>query len=706
MRWSWLAALVIAASPLAAKANVVINEIFYHAPDDLEDLQWIELFNTADAPVDLSGWKLNPELGFEFPRGSSIAGHGFVVIARSPARFKQYYREIQPLGPLAHPLSHGKEKVELLNAAGKKIDSVKYKDHDPWPVSADGYSASLERICPDAPADSPENWAASPLPADQPRPSGTPGKPNSCYSPIPLPSITQVKGPGEDAKPDQPISISAKIADGRGVKEASLLYRVVSRGVEGAETAIAMTRSGDRFQVELPPQKSASIIRYRIKAISQSGASRLSPSENDLCPARSIFVHDPWEPIKISFGMIIHVRPANPPKPEARQQQEGPWSRLFGGGNDREAAGLQPRGRGAPPQPKPPRGSSAFVYFDPKTGKTSLFDYVNIAPRDNDRGYKVHFHKDHDLDGMSVVSIIFEGNERSLLAEHLAYDVYRRAGNPASLSQFIRLNVDGHMLGYHLMIEQPNKSFLRRNGLRDDGDLYKILWYQSGVVGQHEKKTNPTTGHDDLVKTVRSLQTLRGEAQWKYIQENFDVNEVATYFAVNMVLSHWDGYFNNYFCYHDLKGTKKWQMYPWDQDKTWGFHDGLGDYDFFYNMPLTFGMQGDRPPGDGGAFGGGMWWRPGGYFSAPLLANPQFRKVFLQRVRDILEKVYTKEVYGPVMDDLADKLKEDVGLRARLNGEKPEEGVKRLQAHLQVLRNHLLKRREFLLNQAELKALK
>jgi len=25
------------------------------------------------------------------------------------------------------------------------------------------------------------------------------------------------------------------------------------------------------------------------------------------------------------------------------------------------------------------------------------------------------------------------------------------------------------------------------------------------------------------------------------IQDNFNVNEVATYFAVNMVLSHWDG---------------------------------------------------------------------------------------------------------------------------------------------------------------------
>jgi hypothetical protein len=40
-------------------SQVVINEIFYQAPDDLTDLQWIELFNNSDQPVDLAGWRLS-----------------------------------------------------------------------------------------------------------------------------------------------------------------------------------------------------------------------------------------------------------------------------------------------------------------------------------------------------------------------------------------------------------------------------------------------------------------------------------------------------------------------------------------------------------------------------------------------------------------------------------------------------------------------
>ena len=50
-------------------------------------------------------------------------------------------------------------------------------------------------------------------------------------------------------------------------------------------------------------------------------------------------------------------------------------------------------------------------------------------------------------------------------------------------------------------------------------------------------------------------------------------------------------------------------------------------------------------------------------FSGPLLANPQFRRIFLARTKEILERVYTPEVYFPLIDATADRLREDVTLR-------------------------------------------
>ena len=48
-----VAALLMLISPSTVRADVVINEIFYNSPNDLHDLQWIELFNSGDEPVNL-----------------------------------------------------------------------------------------------------------------------------------------------------------------------------------------------------------------------------------------------------------------------------------------------------------------------------------------------------------------------------------------------------------------------------------------------------------------------------------------------------------------------------------------------------------------------------------------------------------------------------------------------------------------------------
>ena len=80
------------------------------------------------------------------------------------------------------------------------------------------------------------------------------------------------------------------------------------------------------------------------------------------------------------------------------------------------------------------------------------------------------------------------------------------APNAACRTDFIRTWIDGRPMGYHLLIEQPNKAFLRHNGLRADGNLYKCQWFGQGVVGQHEKKTHIHEGHGDLVNFRAGLR--------------------------------------------------------------------------------------------------------------------------------------------------------------------------------------------------------
>src|SRR4029450_2077986 len=129
---------------------------------------------------------------------------------------------------------------------------------------------------------------------------------------------------------------------------------------------------------------------------------------------------------------------------------------------------------------------------------------VRAPPRQG--GGKLRLHKDRLLDGMSTINVIFEHQPRFVLAEHLAYDVYRAAGVPTPLSGHWRVWYNGQPLGYHLYVEQPNSTFLRRVGKDSDGDLFKLLWYGEGVIGQHEKKNNPASGHNALVETIEGLK--------------------------------------------------------------------------------------------------------------------------------------------------------------------------------------------------------
>src|SRR5262245_11288720 len=125
--------LLAPASP--AWANVVINEVLYHAPDDWDNVQFVELHNTGDQAVDLAGWKLTKGAQFTFLAPSTIAANGYVVVCKSLKEFRTHYG-FDALGPFTGSLDHGADQIELVNAKGKTVDTIKYKSRAPWPVAA------------------------------------------------------------------------------------------------------------------------------------------------------------------------------------------------------------------------------------------------------------------------------------------------------------------------------------------------------------------------------------------------------------------------------------------------------------------------------------------------------------------------------------------------------------------------------------------
>lgn len=670
---------------LWAEQSVVINEIMYHPADDQDALQYIELHNVDSAAADLSGWSLDTGGRFVFPAGTSISPHGFLVVVRDTNAFRRAYGNTIPaLGNLAGRLKHRGEKVQLLDRGGLVVDKLKYSDQPPWAFGADGYGSSLERICPVGPAADPHNWAASNPVRGKPA-AGTPGRENDNYSPKLLPVIDEVTFESFP-KPGQPIAVSAAAKGTQGVTRVVLRYKIIKPGRPAgtAEVPMKLISGHDhagRYEATIPPATDGSLIRFDIQAAERDGPLRVEPSPSEPRSEFSAYVTEPIARAQIPIVKILNA--------EA----------LRGGGGNRKF--------GPPQHDSGTLGNSALVYIPTKDdpAKPQLFDFVRVRRRAG--GWKVHFFKDHLLDGMSSINLIFEGPPRWVLSEYLSYELYRRAGVPAEKSGHFRLSIDGRAYGYYLYVEQPNKNFLARNHLNEAGNLYKILWHQQGVVAQHEKKTNPGSGHSDIASLVQGLNKKSAAAQYAFINEQFDLKPVINYFAVNMCIQNWDGFFNNYFAFHDTSPNGKWLIIPWDEDKTWGEYDGgPGNY-AWYDMPLTVGMNGDPAQrgdrgwfGGGGPFGGGAnWWRPPGYFSGPLLANPQFRKQFEERLRELCTTVFTEEAFGPVVRDLQQRLRPEVELRAQVTREDVGSALRHFDADIDSFHRQLANRSKFILKQ-------
>src|SRR3989344_1107631 len=68
--------------PAGALAQVVINEVLFDPVGSDTGLEWVEIYNASENPVDLSGWQLYPDgIGYyTFHAGFTIPSHGFVAV--------------------------------------------------------------------------------------------------------------------------------------------------------------------------------------------------------------------------------------------------------------------------------------------------------------------------------------------------------------------------------------------------------------------------------------------------------------------------------------------------------------------------------------------------------------------------------------------------------------------------------------------------
>ena len=158
--------------------NVVINEINYNSYNGFDTEDWIEIYNSGEMNIDISGWMLKDDdntHSYIFPEETILNTNEFLIISNDINAFYEHYpSEIPVIGPFDFGLSGGGDEVRIFDSNNSLIDSVHYDDNDPWPNEPDGNGHTLELINPYIDNSLAESWASS-------EGYGSPGQQNSNF---------------------------------------------------------------------------------------------------------------------------------------------------------------------------------------------------------------------------------------------------------------------------------------------------------------------------------------------------------------------------------------------------------------------------------------------------------------------------------------------------------------------------------------------
>jgi hypothetical protein len=308
---------------------VIITELHTNPDLKYELVEFVELFNTSTADINLTGWHFSDGITYTFPSGAMIPAGGYVVVtedptpAYSPVTIESKYgvSASQVYGPFTGNLSNEGEKIELCNAAGDEVDQVDYQLGFPWPTVGDavpddnahpGTGHSIQLINPSLDNDLAGSWrSAYPTPAADNAEVFVGNTP---------PHIRQVRHRPKEPVSGEVVAISAKVTDSDGVSSVTLHYQLVNPGsyiplafpdytvnpdYEAPANWTDLTMhddgiNGDEFPgdnvytVEMPAgfQTHRRLIRYRITVEDTAAHSLTVPYSDDPQPNFAYFVYD------------------------------------------------------------------------------------------------------------------------------------------------------------------------------------------------------------------------------------------------------------------------------------------------------------------------------------------------------------------------------------------------------------------------------
>jgi spore coat protein H len=242
----------------------------------------------------------------------------------------------------------------------------------------------------------------------------------------------------------------------------------------------------------------------------------------------------------------------------------------------------------------------------------------------------------------------------SFMRSKLASELFLKAGLPTARINFASVTLNGRNLGLYLLVEATDETFLKRRFGAADGNLYEGANQDIADPLEIDWSSSAKTDRSDL----QALLSICAEAdltkRWAGLKQMLNVNEFASFMAMEVLVGHFDGYsmdINNYRVYHDAKS---------------------GKFSFIaHGMDLTFHnpvLRQDRR------------WR--GIVARAFHETADGRKLFHERLRELGTVIYGKKaLQSDRVSELWKMIEPELG--AEQERREALENVRKLQSDLQ-----------------------
>ena len=551
-------------------ADPVINEIFYHENHGTEpenpDTEWIELYNSSPAEINLAGWTLSQGVAFSFPPGAVLPGNSYLVIAADPSTFNTIYPGVDTgeniFGPWVGRLRNSGETITLRDLDGDRVDRVRYADEGDWAerrrgpldnghrgwmwvAAHDGEGASLELINPLLPNSKGQNWGSSL------QVGGSPGAANSVIETNTAPLITNVRHTPIIPRGGEPVTVSAEL-----ITTATLGSTFLSWRVDGESDWITteMTENPDgTLSSEIPGQADRTVVEFYLQAF--AGATERTwpaPSQPDGNQEANALLQfdDSYDPYAVWI-------PGSQPKYRIVMTEEE-RAELADIGDDSES-----------PRNEEESNAEMNCTFIVEDGTGLALRYLASVrnrgassrnPPPNN--FLVKFRSDEAWNGWPSVKF----NAQYPHSQVFGSTYFRAMGMETAQAAASLLRVNGedlarsgpNMFGSYARVESFGNEYVKNHWPRDpDGNLYQVrdnddndeegdLRYEGPNPDSYRdtyfKKTNEAEDDwTDLIALTDALNNAPAESYFEDVGRVLNIDQWVTYFALDTLSGNREG---------------------------------------------------------------------------------------------------------------------------------------------------------------------